>query len=96
MSSDLSVKRFINMMAFVGTLFVALALLVKHLLTWLELGTPTIISVIENIGALIAYIVLMTVAFFYVRTKRKPIWYILYTISVTAIVILVIMNFVIV
>ena len=95
-NADLSLKRFANLMAFVGTLLVAVALIAKFILFWLfhDEGS-TFINLLGNIGQLIAYLVLVCVAFFYVKTKRKPIWYILYAISVTAIIILAIMNFVI-
>lgn len=92
---DLRWKRFVNLTAFVGTMLVAIALIAKYLLTWLDVNSPKIIAQIGNVGQLIAYVVLISAAFFYVKTKRKPVWYVLYAIATTAIIILAIMNFVI-
>ena len=92
---DLTWKRLVNLTAFVGTLLVATALIAKYVLTWLGVNSPTIIATIGNVGQLIAYLILISVAFFYVKTKRKPVWYVLYAIATTAIIILAVMNFVI-
>lgn len=94
-TTDLSFKRFANFMAFLGTVLVATALLVKYILTWLGVQSVNLIEIIGSAGELIAYLVLISVAYFYVKTKRKPIWYIIYAVCVTAILILAIMNFII-
>lgn len=94
-TTELSLKRFANFMAFLGTVLVATALVVKYVLTWIGLQSGTIINIIGSVGELIAYLVLICVAYFYVKTKRKPVWYVVYAICVTAILILAIMNFIV-
>ena len=93
-TTELSLKRFANFMAFLGTVLVATALIVKYVLTWIGVQTGSLIHMIGSAGELVAYIVLISVAYFYVKTKRKPIWYVIYAICVTAILILAIMNFI--
>ena len=94
-TTELTFKRFANFMAFLGTVLVATALIVKYILTWVGIESGTLINIIGSIGELIAYLVLVCVAYFYVKTKRKPVWYVIYAICVTAIIILAIMNFII-
>jgi hypothetical protein len=91
---DLKLKKFVNMMAFVALVLVATALIVSFLLARLGVGDVALIQLIENVGWLIASFVLIFVALFYVRTKRKPIWFVVYAVSVTIVIILQILNFV--
>lgn len=95
-NKDLTVKRMVNLTAFVGTVLVATALLVKFILTWIGFTTNpgSLIDIIGNVGQLISYLIMVSVAYFYVKTKRKPVWYIVYAISVTVVILLAILNFV--
>lgn len=94
-TTELTFKRFANFMAFLGTVLVATALIVKYILTWVGVEAGSLINIIGSVGELIAYLVLICVAYFYVKTKRKPVWYVVYAICVTAILILAIMNFIV-
>lgn len=93
-NNDLKFKKFVNMMAFVALLFVATALIVSFVLKQLVgISDVALIQLIANIGWLISSFVLIVVALFYVRTKRKPIWFVLYAVSVTIVIILQLLDF---
>ncbi len=91
-NKDLKLKRLVNLLAFVALLFVATALIVSYVLGLAGIDVA-LIQIIANIGWLISSLVLIFVAFFYVKTKRKPIWMIIYAIAVTIVVILQILRF---
>lgn len=93
-NKDLKFKRFVNMMAFAALLFVATALIVSFVLQRLGVENVALIQLIANIGWLIASFVLIVTAYFYVKTKRKPLWMVLYAVATTIVVILQILNFV--
>lgn len=92
-NKDLSVKRFAYLSAFVATVLIATALLVNKLLQVLDISGVGIVDLVERIGQLIAYVVMVVVAYFYVKTKRKPVWYIVYAVATTAILILAVLSF---
>lgn len=86
-NSDLKVRRFVNLMAFVALILTATALLVGKVLQWVGVSA-VIVGTIAQLGSLIASIVLVFVAYFYVKTKRKTIWIVFYTIAATAVVLI--------
>ena len=69
-NNDLKVRRFVNLMAFVALILTATALIVGKVLQLIDVSAG-IVSTIAQIGSLIASIVLVFVAYFYVKTKRK-------------------------
>lgn len=92
-NNDLKFKRFVNLMAFVALLLVATALITTQILKIAGIGDVKVIQIIANIGWLISTFVLVFVSYFYVKTKRKPIWMLLYAVAVTIVVILLVLNF---
>ena len=88
--SDLNLKRFMKLLAFVSCVAIALVLVLGKVLP--VLGASAIGNAIKIVGECLAYIVTMVTAFGYVQSKRKPIWSIVYAISVTVIVIMLILN----
>lgn len=92
-NKDLSVKRFAYLSAFIATVLIATALLVNKLLSMLGVSDVALINFIESLGQLIAYVMMVIVAYFYVKTKRKPVWYVVYAVATTAILILAVLAF---
>lgn len=90
-NNDLNVKRIVNIFAFIATICIAVALLVQCLFNWFNWDV-SIASKIRDVGEWIAVIVTCVSAFFFVRTKRKAAWYVVYAIAVTTIVILLILR----
>ena len=84
-------KKFLSILAFVGLICVAGALLLAQLLSWIGV-TATVTTVFLTIGQIFAYIVTMVYAFHFVRGKRRPIWWVLYWVSVVVILLLVILQ----
>lgn len=90
-NSDLKIRRFVNLMAFVALILTATALIVGKVLQIAHISAD-IVSTIAQVGSLIASIVLVFVAYFYVKTKRKTVWYVVYAIAATAVILLQILN----
>lgn len=86
-NNDLKVRRLVNLMAFVALLLTATALIVGKVLSLLDVSAG-IVGTIAQVGSIIASIVLVFVAYFYVKTKRKTVWYVIYAIAATAVIIL--------
>ena len=83
-------KKFMNMLAFVGIVCVAFALLLAKLLGVFGVSAQ-IVSVIAKIGQCMAYIVTMVYAFQFVRGKRNVWWWVAYWVSVVVVVLMVIL-----
>lgn len=93
MSTDLKLKRFFSLVAFVGTILIGLSLLLLSVFKWaVPNANPNLLNAFRSVGEAIAIVVTAISAFSYVKTKRKPVWLIVYAVSVTAIVILYILN----
>ena len=84
-------KKFMNMLAFIGLCLVAGALLLAKLLSVFGVSANAI-SAIHTVGECMAYIVTMVYAFNYVRGKRSPWWWVAYWVSVVVIVLIFILN----
>ena len=85
-------KKFMNMLAFIGICLVAFALLLSTLLDVFGV-TAGVVSAIQTVGECMAYIVTMVYAFYFVKTKRSPWWWVAYCVSVVVVVLLVILRF---
>lgn len=90
-NKDLTVRRIVSLCAFVGVACIAIALLMQCLFRWCG-WDMTIASYIRQVGEWIAVVITCISAWFYVRTKRRTAWYVVYAISVTAILILLILR----
>lgn len=88
----MSGKRVVNMFAFIGLVLVAFALLLTKLLGVFGISA-TVTGAIRSVGECIAYIVTMIYAWFYVRGKRSPWWYVVYSVALIAVILLFILNF---
>lgn len=86
-NNDLKVRRFVNLMAFVALILTATALIVGKVLYVIGV-TTSIVPMLAQIGSLIASFVLVFVAYFYVKTKRKTSWIVIYAIAATAVVLI--------
>ena len=83
-------KKFMNMLAFVGIVCVAFALLLAKLLGVFGVSAQ-VVDIIAKIGQCMACIVTMVYAFQFVRGKRNVWWWVAYWVSVVVIVLMVIL-----
>ena len=79
-------KKFLNMIAFVGVIVVALALLFRLIFS----GNNEIAAALSLVAECIAYLVTAIYAFYFVYSKRNPIITIVYIVAVIAIIVLLI------
>ena len=86
-------KKFMNMIAYIGLVCVAAALLLAKILGWLKAGA-SVVSALATIGQCFAYIVTMVYAFHYVRGKRNVWWWVTYWVAVVVVVAMVILTLV--
>ena len=84
-------KKFMNMLAFIGLCLVAGSLLLAKLLAVFGVSANAI-SAIHTVGECMAYIVTMVYAFYFVKSKRNMWWWIAYIVAVVAVLTLVILN----
>lgn len=84
-------KRFMNMLAFIGLCLVAFALLLAKLLGVFGVSAGAV-SAIQMVGECIAYIVTMVYAFYYIRHKRNAWWWVAYCVSAVVVVLLIILR----
>lgn len=89
--SDLNLKRFMKLIAFIACIAIAFALVVGKILGAFGVNA-TVVGAINTVGVCLAYIVTMVTAFGFVQNKRKPVWAIVYAIAVTVIIVMVILN----
>ena len=90
-NNNLKVHRIVNIFAFVATVLIAVALLVQCLFGWFGWNT-SIAPILRNVGEWIAILVTCISGFFFIKTKRKASWFVVYAIAVTTIVILLILR----
>ena len=83
-NNNVNFKKFLNMLAFVGIVAVAVALLCKPIFS-AEIG-----NVFSFIAQCIAYLVTAVYALYYVLSKRNSVITIIFVISVIAIIVLLI------
>lgn len=79
-------KKFLNMVAFVGVIVVALALLFRLIFS----ANNEVSGALSLVAECIAYFVTAVSAFYFVYSKRNPILTIVYIVAVIAIVVLLI------
>ena len=78
--------KFLNLLAFIGIIMVAVALLIAKIASWINGSSGgSLVSALSLVANFIAYLITAIAAFYYVRSK-KNIW-----ISIVFIVALIIM-----
>ncbi|MEG1499814.1 MAG: hypothetical protein RR400_01935 [Clostridia bacterium] len=82
----LNMKRFLSFMALMATVLIAISLVLQE-----AFSGSNFANIIRIVGEVIAYIFTCIGGFAFVRTKRNPVWAIIYAISVTVIVVFVIL-----
>lgn len=87
-----SMKRVVNMFAFVGLTFIAFALLLTQVLNWVGVSMD-VLNWFQRVGECIAYVVTAIYAFVYVRTKRNVWWWVAYAVALTVIVVMFVLRF---
>ena len=84
----MSIKKIMNMLAFIGLVAVAIAITVTAMLNLFNWGSPNAINILRTIGEAIAYLITIFYAFFFIRGKKHPAWAITYAICATIILVL--------
>lgn len=90
-NTNLKFKRFMSFVAFLATVLVALALVLQVVLAAVGVEA-SIVGAMRLVGEIIAYVLVMLVAFSYVKTKKGVVWIVLYAVCVTAIITLLILR----
>ena len=90
-NNDLKTKRLVSLCAFVAVVLIAISLLLQCLFGWFGWNL-TVAGYIRQVGEWIATVITCISAWFYIRTKRKTSWYVVYAIAVTVIMILLVLR----
>lgn len=85
MADNGNFKKFLNLVAFIGIVAVAVALLIG-----LIFGESEVASAFKLVAQCIAYLVTAIYAFFYIKQERNTVLTIVYVVAVIAIVVLLI------
>lgn len=83
-------KKFVYIVAFIGTICVALALVLQAIFKG-NTNMAKFTNAINIVGQVIAYSITCVSAFFYVKNKRNVAWMITYCVAVTVIIVMVIL-----
>ena len=86
-----NMKRIVNMFAFLGLAFIAFALLLTQVLSWIGVDFQ-VLHYIQVVGEYIAYVVTAIYAFVFVRSKRNVWWWVAYFVAVAVIVAMLILR----
>ena len=84
-------KKFMNMLAFIGIVVVAVALLIAKILALVDVSAGAV-TALQMVGECIAYIVTMVYAFYFVKNKRNVWWWVAYVAAAVVVVLLVILR----
>ncbi len=84
-------KKFMNMLAFIGIVVVAIALLISKILALVDVSASAV-TALQMVGECIAYIVTMVYAFYFVKNKRNVWWWVAYVAAVVVVVLLIILR----
>lgn len=84
-------KKFMNMIAFIGLCMIAFALLLAKLLGVFGVSAG-VVNAIQTVGECMAYVVTMVYAFYFVRGKRNVWWWVAYWVSVVVVLLLVVLR----
>ena len=84
-------KKFMNMLAFIGIVVVAIALLIAKILALVDVSAGAV-TALQMVGECIAYIVTMVYAFYFVKNKRNVWWWVAYVAAVVVVVLLIILR----
>jgi len=85
-NNNVNFKKFLNMLAFVGVVAVAFALLFKAIFV----QSVDVANAFSLVAQCIAYFVTAVYAFYYILSKRNAVTTIVYVISIIAIIVLLI------
>ena len=84
-------KKFMNMLAFIGLCLVAFSLLLSKLLGVFGVSATAVVA-IQMVGECIAYLVTMVYAFYYIKNKRNAWWWVAYCVAAVVVVLLIILR----
>jgi hypothetical protein len=88
MSKNQGFKKFVNMLAFIGIVAIAVVLLLRMVLGDIIKVDSDVINAISLIAECIAYAVTAVYAFYFVYSKHSPAYMITYVIAVILIIVL--------
>jgi len=90
MSKSQKFKKFVNMLAFIGIVAIAVVLLLNLIFGALNIFDSEVVVAMDLLAQCIAYLVTAIYAFYFVYSKNKPVYTIVYVIAVILIVVLLI------
>ncbi len=82
---------FVNFLAYIAIAFVALALVLAQVFSWLGLSA-TFITAMELIAQIIAYAITAVYAFYYAKSRNSFGWMIAYVIFVIVIIVFLVLG----
>jgi len=83
-------KKFVNMLAFIGIVAIAVVLLLRLVFEQVFSGSPEFVNALGLIAECIAYVVTAIYAFYFINAKHSLVYTIMYVISLILIVVLMI------
>lgn len=89
MSGGQKFKKFVNMLAFIGIVAIAVVLLLNLILDAVNAGSE-VVRAMDLIAQCIAYLVTAIYAFYFVYSKHSPAYTIVYVVAVILIIVLLI------
>lgn len=89
MSKSQKFKKFVNMLAFIGIVAIALVLLLNLILEAVNAGSD-VVQAMDLIAQCIAYLVTAIYAFYFILSKHSPAYTITYVVAVILIIVLLI------
>lgn len=90
MGKNMSVERALQLIAYIGTALIAIALMLVTIFK----GNGTVSQACSQVGQAIAYIITMIVAGSWVRSRKHIAWLICYIVFVVAIIVLYVLGIV--
>lgn len=78
--------KFLNVLAYVSIVLVAVALVVSKILGWAEAG-QSIASAMRLVANILAYLITAIAAYYYVRSKKNVWFTIIYIVSLVLIIV---------
>ncbi len=85
-------KGFINFLAYIAIAFVAVALILARIFSWVGLSS-SLISAMTLIAQVIAYSITAVFAFYYAKSRKSIGWMIAFIVFVIIIIVFLILNF---
>ena len=84
--------KFLNILAFVGIIMVALSLLIAKIANWVGAGTGPLVSALTLVANFIAYMIMAIAGYYYVRSKKNVWVTVIYVVSLIIMLVFMFLN----